>query len=367
VPLVVVVTKVDAVPEHVAVDAVASVRAYVSGRLRLDAEAWSGSHGRSAAGGPDFDHACRRDAVVVADEASAAAVAAEDGLLRHVPVVAVSNVTRQGYSALLAVLRELRPRHGWAAAALTMPPDFHIEDVFSLGSNTIAAGMCVGGTISAGMRLALGPDFLGKTRDVVVASLHVRRKAVATVSSGDIAALGLVNADGTPLHAAYLRRGQCLTASGGHREPWAMGFRATVKFTPAFLSGAHRQLRAGKHVVAYIAGVRQPVRILDVEVTHAGASGRSCVGARFLHQPEHVHAGAAVLLRDGDAVATGFVTTIVPHVLVEGGLLPARAASRPPAERKQRDRPVAAGSGVDAGVSSDDDGIFGSLGMDMRV
>jgi GTPase len=363
IPFFVVLTKVDTVPEAVAAHAASVIKAFLSARLSREASALLLPRMRATLVAP-ADH--KREAVIVRDFDAATAIA-RGGLANVVPIVAVSNVTGAGLPQLLALLRHLPPRHDWDCAALEQP-DFHIEDTFTLGGHTIAAGLCARGTIAVGTPLCLGPDFLGNARDVLVASLHVRRKPVSTISAGDFATLSLQCPDGAPLPPQFVRRGQSVTSSQGDTESVcgaAIGFTAEVLFSPSFWGSTHTHVRAGRHLVAYSDGVRQAVRVMEASAASPSVVAPCRLILRFLHEPEHLHVGAQLLLRDGNSVASGKILAVTAdraNAVLSSRVVKQRTRAAP----KYDKAPAAAPHESDG--SSDEDGIFGALDhMDVHM
>ena len=132
-----------------------------------------------------------------------------------VPAFAVSNVTWEGMTPLLAFLAALQPQQDWTRSSRSSV-EFAIEDVLSVDGHTVVTGLVRSGTLESGpLQLLLGPDLLGNFIPVQVRSIQANRVPVTAVAAGHMCTCSLEADSGGPLPRATVRRGQVMLRHGG--------------------------------------------------------------------------------------------------------------------------------------------------------
>jgi elongation factor 1-alpha len=238
---------------------------------------------------------------IIVRELNDAAVAAR--YMTHgkiVPIFLVSNVTGQGLSLLKSFLNMLPPRVAWKERAKKGFLCYIDQKYIIPGAGLVVAGLVEYGSVSEGDQVLLGPFDDGSFKTVRVRSIQVNRLPVSRAVAGEMAGFAITGVD-----QEDVRRGMVLLGSG--RE-----VRATWKFKAEIKVLHHpTTIRVGYEPVIHVHTIKQTSRLIksSKEYMRTGDSGE--VVFKFLHRPEYILKGDVFIFREGTTRGIGRVLELL--------------------------------------------------------
>jgi len=240
----------------------------------------------------------------------------KDPKLRKIcPVFLVSAVTNVNIDNLYFFLKRLKPRKPWKHSdSNEKGVELEIDETFAVrGVGIVVSGTVTSGYVRANQRLFMGPFSDGSFKEILVKSVHVKRKAVPEAFSGQGCSLAFRFVKRKEIvDRCMIRKGMCLLSPELNRLPiWRFQCRLKVLHHPTLI-------QCGYQPVVHTGSIRQTASILEmtdkkkVLIPHLRSGDNAIVTLQFYCHPEYVHLGRAIIIREG---ATKCIGKII-HVYV---------------------------------------------------
>lgn len=222
-----------------------------------------------------------------------------------VPIFLISNVSGKNLELLRAFLNLLTPHSHAAEAECGLPAFLQIDEVFNVHDvGPVVAGTLQQGVVRVGDELLLGPDEDGRFFSVVVTSIHRNRVAYHLVKAGQHASFAV-----SGVRRPHLRPGQIMTADVARRVS-CHEFEADVT-----IASTSPPLSHGAQVTVFVGAVRQPANVSLHGVAAVSPGETARVRFVFVNRPEHIQAGARMLLHDQRLHGFGTVIRVTHDVI----------------------------------------------------
>lgn len=217
-------------------------------------------------------------------------------LLRTVvPVFQASAVTLEGFDLLDAVFRALPPRAVPGEAKFQL----YVDKVYSVaGVGPVLSGTVKQGRVRAGEVLRLGPREDGSFAEVRVQSIEIHHYRVDRARAGDVVGIAVRG-----VRASEVRRGMVLASEppGPVRE-----FEAEVT-----ILNHPTRIKQGYEPVVHMETICESARFTWMERPYMMAGQRGRVRMEFKFRPYAVTAGQKFLFREGKSKGVGKVVRAV--------------------------------------------------------
>lgn len=286
IPLVIVVTKIDLAPETILKETIENMckilKSKAAGRKR-----------------PYMVNSL--DDVAVA----ARSVSAGIDVTGFVPIFQVSNVTGAGLDLYKAFLNLIPSQRSWEMKKKE-PVMVSIDDCFNVpGVGVIVSGVISSGIVEIGTPLLLGPDSLGKFKDVSVKSIHDKQINVKRVAAGASASFSLKLPHGEKLKKVDIRKGMALVSKTTDKRLASWEFEAEV----VILHHA-TTIKVGYEPIVHAKCVRQAAKIIKISQELIRTGDTAVCTFRFMARPEYIEEGTTVLFREGRTKGIGRIVGV---------------------------------------------------------
>jgi GTPase len=227
-----------------------------------------------------------------------------------VPIFSISNVTGEGIDHLKSFFNLFNKPQ---VKSNNTHVQYHVDATWSVpGVGLVIGGHLVNGKINVNDKLWLGPNNNEYT-PVVVRSIHCKRVALQTVSSGSYVCLGLKKVD-----IKNIRRGSVVISDVSQKK-FISRFTANVKVMRAHATS----IRVGFQPVIHVNSVRQVATIEKIEnkinarntvvqnddLLRSGDT--AIITFKFLIRPEFLAAGMRILCNDSRTKMIGSVDSVL--------------------------------------------------------
>lgn len=227
---------------------------------------------------------------------------------RICPIFKISSVSGEGVPQLTRFLYKLKSRTGFNKdmSNKSAPVEFDIHEKFVVtGIGLVVSGLLKSGTVTTNSQLLMGPTKMNEYKQVAVRSIHFNRVPVDEVYSGQFCTLAL-----KPLKKKEeidkndLRKGVVLLDNCLMPKP-CWGFEAEVS-----ILHHSSTILPGYEAVMHCGVVRQSVRIakMDRELLRSGDKG--LITFRFMFNSEYLKPDSTFLLREGRTKILGVITKV---------------------------------------------------------
>ncbi|KAK4054420.1 hypothetical protein OIV83_000914 [Microbotryomycetes sp. JL201] len=247
---------------------------------------------------------CRKQPVYVKDSGMACELAAGFAAAKACPIFLVSNVTGEGLTLLRTFLNVARSVAD-AEFPVDAPFECPITDCFSVPFvGTVVSGVIMGGRVSVGDTILLGPDSLGAFLPTAVKSIQRKRVNVEHAEAGQSVSFALKRTK-----RAAVRKGMVLLA----KPEVGPGPVATRRFEGTVLILYHNSLISPHYQAMLHSGpIRQTVQIESLRDKPCVRTGdRASAIFRFLKHGEFLRPGDNFILREGRTKVLGVVTKLL--------------------------------------------------------
>ena len=218
-----------------------------------------------------------------------------------VPIFKISNVTGDNIDILRNFLNLLQPRNVKKEETDTQ---MNIDSIFSVtGVGTVVGGDLVSGKVYVNDKLYLGPNSNGQFIEAQVKSIHIKRTAVLSASSGTYICLAL-----RKINRKLIRKGQVLL-SNKEKCVATNEFEAKINV----IRSNSTTIRNGYQPVIHTSNIRQTTQILTIKDCETGnekmlTTGDSAVVTfKFCYRPEYIVSGNQIIFCEGRIKAVGTI------------------------------------------------------------
>lgn len=219
---------------------------------------------------------------------------------RITPIFELSNVSGSGVPELLRFLNLLPRRQDWRPAR-RLPAEMIIDSTFFVtGVGTVVGGIVTQGALRVNDTVLLGPDGVGNYRPVTIKSIHIKSTDSDIVEAGSDAAFCLKKEK-----RGTIRKGSILAAP---QPPPVAYWRFEADVTILYHSTT---ITTNYEPVIHSPTVRQSARITYVAQEVLRTGDHSLVHFHFLYRPEFMKVGQRLIFREGRTKGIGVVTKLV--------------------------------------------------------
>ena len=304
IPMIVVFTKIDLAPEHIAKQNITKLSELLTG---------------TGVNKTPYLIRTKRDVLNCCHNISSGVI---------VPILKISNVTGENLDLFKILLNCLPPRTNYQEQ-LNKPCRFTIQEAFKVpGIGTVVSGFLMSGVVSVKNTMWLGPDSNAQFKKVIVKSIHDKRTDVNNAFAGQNVCFSLRGID-----RHQVRRGMVLI-DGKEAEPKGIvEFEAEIE-----IFGRHStSVRMGYEPVIHISNIKQAAKIIEIrdisrkvivmkkkketerpvpENDEQGnpvlrAGDKAHVKFQFCFYPVHFELGSKILFREGRTRGVGVVEKIL--------------------------------------------------------
>ena len=286
VPILVVITKVDIAPEEI----------YEKTKKKLSSILETKSAGKT----PIFIESEDPDLDNIAEQIP-------DGKI--CPVFTISNVTGEGVDDLKKFMSMLTSRI--YKTGKFRPPSEPVEmliDGFYMvtGVGPVIAGTLTSGTVCTNDHLLLGPDNVGKFKEVIVRGIHYKRLPVEEVVSGQVCCFNIKPVGKKEqIKRSIFRKGMILVGKDAEPESvWEFVAEIVILHNPT-------TIKSNYQAVIHCGVIRQAAKIVSMSKPHLMMGDKGYVHFKFMYRPEYIKEGAALMMREGRTKGLGTVCSVV--------------------------------------------------------
>jgi len=228
-----------------------------------------------------------------------------------VPIIQISNVTSYNQDLLKQLLNLLPIRNDYNQN-IDKHLEFLIDNTYSVsGHSTIVSGSVKSGKIKVNDSLLLGPFPDSTYKNVKVRSIHVNYKDIKEVKAGNYVCISLKG-----ITRKEIKKGMILVTDDNNYK---------IAITK-FLSEVHilhspTTIKEGYCPFVHIDHVRQSVRMIqilkindkdvkDLENKILRTGDKAQIQLEFIHKPEYIKTGMRLIFREGKVKAVGKIIEI---------------------------------------------------------
>lgn len=227
---------------------------------------------------------------------------------RICPIFKISAVTGTGVPQLTRFLYKLKSRNGFSKDlnSKSAPVEFDIHEKFIVqGIGLVVSGLLKSGTVKINSQLLMGPNKMNEYKQVAIKSIHFNRVPVSEVYAGQFCCLALkALKKKEDLDKNDLRKGIVLLDPSLMPKP-CWGFEAEVS-----ILHHSSTIQPGYESVMHCGVIRQSVRVnkMDRDLLRSGDKG--LITFRFNFNSEYLKSNSTFLLREGRTKILGLITKI---------------------------------------------------------
>eukprot|EP00759_Apiculatamorpha_spiralis_P004447 PhF_6_TR12618/c0_g1_i1/m.19938 len=251
---------------------------------------------------------------------------------RVVPIFCVSNVTGEGLDLVRMFLNVCPLRKDWDSAQAAFA-EVVIDNTFYItGVGTVVSGIVTQGSVTSGDTLHLGPDTLGQFRPVQIKSVQCKGLNLNTAHAGICAGFALKKEK-----RSAIRKGMVMVDMRGPKPAACWEFEAEI-----LVLYHSTTININYQPVVHCRTVRQSAKIVNIMVESrdnedkggpdgvstnkdGGAAAELClrtgdkaiVRFQFLYHAEYVLVGMKMVFREGRTKGIGTVVRVCPEVVVK--------------------------------------------------
>ena len=279
IPFIILVTKIDIVPENVLEETIQKINNMCKNRIRKI----------------PYHIKDKSDIINVIKNIKSDSI---------VPIMQISNVTNYNLDLLKSLFNLLPVRNEYNQNA-----DKHIEMLIDnkysvAGHASIVSGMLKSGTIKVNDNLLLGPFHDSTYKNVKVRSIHLNYKEIKEAKAGIFICVSLKN-----INRREIKKGMVLITDNNDLKLAVKKFKAEI-----YILHSPTTIKEGYQPFVHIEQVRQSVRmsnIINKENNNILRTGdKAIVDLEFVMKPEYVKPGMKLIFREGKVKAIGKIINI---------------------------------------------------------
>jgi len=221
-----------------------------------------------------------------------------------VPIMQISNVTNFNLD-LLKSLFNLLPVRNEYNQNIDQHVEMLIDNKYSVaGHASIVSGMLKSGTIQLNDNLLLGPFHDSTYKNVKVRSIHLNYKEIKEAKAGTYICVSLKN-----INRRDIKKGMVLITDNNELKLAVKKFKAEI-----YILHSPTTIKDGYQPFVHIEQVRQSVKmsnIINKENDNILRSGdKATVDLEFIAKPEYIKPGMKLIFREGKIKAVGKIINI---------------------------------------------------------
>lgn len=282
IPFIILVTKIDIVPENVLEETMQKINNMCKNRIR-------------------------KVPYIIKDKSDVISVIKNIKSDSIVPIIQISNVTNFNLDLLKTLFNLLPTRNDYNQYA-----DKHVEMLIDnkysvAGHSSIVSGMLKSGTIKVNDNLLIGPFYDSTYRQVKVRSIHLNYKEIKEAKSGNFICVSLKN-----INRKDIKKGMILLTDNNELKLSVKKFQAEIH-----ILHSPTTIKEGYQPFVHIEQVRQVVKMSNIinkdnnseSILRTG--DKAIVDLEFVIKPEYVKEGMKLIFREGKVKAIGKITSIL--------------------------------------------------------
>lgn len=225
-----------------------------------------------------------------------------------VPIIQISNVTNYNLD-LVKTFFNLLPIRNDYNQYITKPVELLVDNTYSVtGHSTIISGMLRSGTIKINDTLLIGPFSDSTYRQVKVRSIHINYKDLKEAKAGSFVCISLKN-----ITRREIKKGMILISDDNNLKLAVKNFIAEVH-----ILHSPTTIKEGYQPFVHIDQVRQSVKMNkiykidskeDDKILRTG--DKANIQLEFINRPEYIKVGMRLFFREGKVKAVGKIIEIL--------------------------------------------------------
>ena len=225
-----------------------------------------------------------------------------------VPIIQISNVTNYNLD-LVKTFFNLLPIRNDYIQNINKPVELLVDNTYSVtGHSTILSGMLRSGTIKINDNLLIGPFSDSSYRQVKVRSIHINYKELKEAKAGSFVCISLKN-----ITRREIKKGMMLISDDNNLKLAVKNFIAEVH-----ILHSPTTIKEGYQPFVHIDQVRQSVKMNliqkidskeDDKILRTG--DKANVQLEFINRPEYIKVGMRLFFREGKVKASGKIIEIL--------------------------------------------------------
>ena len=221
-----------------------------------------------------------------------------------VPIIQISNVTNFNLD-LLKSLFNLLPVRNEYNQNIDQHVEMLIDNKYSVaGHASIVSGMLKSGIIHVNDNLLLGPFHDSTYKNVKVRSIHLNYKEIKEAKAGTFICVSLKN-----INRREIKKGMVLITDNNELKLAVKKFKAEI-----YILHSPTTIKEGYQPFVHIEQVRQSVKmsnIINKENDNILRTGdKATVDLEFVMKPEYIKPGMKLIFREGKVKAVGKIINI---------------------------------------------------------
>ncbi len=279
IPFIILVTKIDIVPENVLEDTLQKINNMCKNRVRK----------------VPYHIKDKSDIINVIKNIKSDSI---------VPIMQISNVTNFNLD-LLKSLFNLLPLRNDFNKNVDKHVEMLIDNKYSVaGHASIVSGMLKSGTIKVNDTLLIGPFHDSTYKQVKVRSIHMNFKEIKEAKAGTFVCVSLKN-----INKRDIKKGMILLTDNNELKLAVKKFQAEIH-----ILHSPTTIKEGYQPFVHIEQVRQTVKMTNIRNNNDNilrTGDKAIVDLEFIMKPEYVKSGMKLIFREGKVKAIGKIINII--------------------------------------------------------
>ena len=225
-----------------------------------------------------------------------------------VPIIQISNVTNYNLD-LVKTFFNLLPIRNDYIQNINKPVELLVDNTYSVtGHSTILSGMLRSGTIKINDNLLIGPFSDSTYRQVKVRSIHINYKDLKEAKAGSFVCISLKN-----ITRREIKKGMILISDDNNLKLAVKNFIAEVH-----ILHSPTTIKEGYQPFVHIDQVRQSVKMNKIKKIDSKeddkilrTGDKANVQLEFINRPEYIKVGMRLFFREGKVKASGKIIEIL--------------------------------------------------------
>jgi small GTP-binding protein len=225
-----------------------------------------------------------------------------------VPIIQISNVTNYNLD-LLKTLFNLIPMRNDYNKNINKSVELLVDNTYSVtGHSTIIAGMLRSGTIKPNDNLLIGPFADSSYKQVKVRSIHLNYRELKEAKPGSYICVSLKN-----ITRREIKKGMILISDDNNQKIAIKQFIAQIQ-----ILHSPTTIKEGYQPFVHIDQVRQSVKMLEINKIESmdtdkilRTGDKANVKLEFIIRPEYIKVGMRLIFREGKVKAVGKVVQVL--------------------------------------------------------
>lgn len=225
-----------------------------------------------------------------------------------VPIIQISNVTNYNLD-LVKTFFNLLPIRNDYIQNINKPVELLVDNTYSVtGHSTILSGILRSGTIKINDTLLIGPFSDSTYRQVKVRSIHINYKDLKEAKAGSFVCISLKN-----ITRREIKKGMILISDDNNLKLAVKNFVAEIH-----ILHSPTTIKEGYQPFVHIDQVRQSVKMNQIKKIDAKeddkilrTGDKANVQLEFINRPEYIKVGMRLFFREGKVKASGKIIEIL--------------------------------------------------------